>query len=253
MAVRNPCPARTLSVFVHLLLLSVHPRTPHPHTHTPPLSSFLRNVWLKNSNLVPAELRGKGFWPNVSWRTAGAGPLRRGVGAATATAASDQFMPGTETARGRGGERERERQGERGRERERQRDNREREDTCKRDCRERPRSNWAVLRQIQDSWGQGDRMSLRDIKTENPEPLRSEDKRARQRGGESREGRRPEWVGAAAQTTRADADKAPTTRRMPSSLGASLALTHVVLTWLLPGGDENYSHFTGERLRWTGF
>lgn len=32
---------------------------------------------------------------------------------------------------------------------------REREDTRKRDCRERPRSNWAVLRQIQDSWGQG--------------------------------------------------------------------------------------------------
>lgn len=49
--------------------------------------------------------RGKGLWPTVSWGAAGAGPLRVGVGAATATAARDQAMPGAETGdetRGRG-------------------------------------------------------------------------------------------------------------------------------------------------------
>ena len=81
----------------------------------PPL---LRNVWLKNSSLVPAELRGKGLWPTVSWRIAGAGPLRAGVGAAMATVASDQAMPGAEMrdgdpSPGRVGS---ERQGETGRE-----------------------------------------------------------------------------------------------------------------------------------------
>lgn len=56
--------------------------------------SFLRNVWLKNSNLVPAELRGRGLWPNVSWRIVGAGAPGDGVwGRLQVTAASDQFVP----------------------------------------------------------------------------------------------------------------------------------------------------------------
>lgn len=47
-----------------------------------PLNSplFLKNVWLKNFNLVPAELRQKELWPNVSWRISGAGPAETGRG-----------------------------------------------------------------------------------------------------------------------------------------------------------------------------
>lgn len=72
---------------------------------------------MQNSNLVPAEPRGKRLWPKVGGRVAGAGPLRPGVGAAAATAASDQFTPGAET-------RERWRPREKGRDRHRDRDHR---------------------------------------------------------------------------------------------------------------------------------
>lgn len=37
---------------------------------------------MKNSNLVPAELRGKGLWPNVSWKVGGPPETRHGGGRA---------------------------------------------------------------------------------------------------------------------------------------------------------------------------
>ena len=69
MAVSNLCQARTISGPVSVSAFV-------PFSPRPPL--FLRNVWLKNSSLVPAGLRGKGLWPNVSWRIAGAGPPESG-------------------------------------------------------------------------------------------------------------------------------------------------------------------------------